>query len=573
MIPRNLGAKFSLLLVLVYFLGSSLTIFVFSRHLNVQAEDAVRERAEILLATMQSARDYTRYNIQPFLTEKLSLEDDFIQEAIPNFTAREIFSGFRQLDSEFYDFSYKEATDNPTNPLDQADEFETEIFTQLRQQSQTSEVQKLSGYRIMAGEKSFYLARPLIMQDVSCLECHGDPRDAPKPLVKMYGSQNGFGWKLNDVVAAQIVYVPADEIFNRGRQNLFTITKTLLSIFGAVFVVINLLLWKTVISPLKILTNTAKRISSCSVNQVQNNELQNLALETLTIRQDEPGQLARAFQYMVHVLTQREQDLQQAVQAKTRSLEQEMRNRQAAQDALQTYSHAMNHDLRNLVMGISGLVQGIFFRTTKARQQGTELDEQQEQTVLEIDSAELAMIQKGCDRQLKLMNSLMEVQSSDVWRMVLHPEAISLRTLTEELQTAYQPKLLAAAATLENRIADDLPLIQADVNQLQRVFENLIDNALKYNPQGVVITLQASLCQGDRPFIRCTVSDNGMGVDSAKSRELFNLYARGQGKQQASGYGLGLYICRKIVEAHGGNIGVEATSSEKGAKFWFTLPL
>ncbi|MBE7380294.1 MAG: DUF3365 domain-containing protein [Leptolyngbya sp. SIO1E4] len=572
MIPRNLGTKFSLLLVLVYFLGSSLTIFVFSKHLNDQAEQAVRERAEILLATMQAARDYTRYHLQPLFTESSKWSDDFVQEAIPNFTARTMFSDFRQLDAEFHDFSYKEATDNPTNPLDRADAFETKLFNQLKQQPQTTETRMLSGYRIRQGEKSFYLARPLVMRDVSCLECHGNPRNAPQPLLKMYGNENGFGWRLNDIVAAQMVYVPADKVFGRGRQNLLTITKTLLSIFGAVFIVINLLLWRTVIRPLNILTCTAKRISSCSVNQQQNSKLQTLALETLTIRRDEPGQLARAFQYMVHVLGQREQDLQQAVHEQTRSLAQEMRNRQAAQDALQTYSHAVNHDLRNLVMGISSLIQGILFRTARAHETAAISDERTPQTAIEIDSAELMMIQKGCDRQLTLMNSLMEVQSADVWRMVLQPEALSLRQLTEDLHLAYEPKLLAAAATLENHIPRDLPLMQADANQLQRVFENIIDNALKYNPEGVTIALNAALCQGDRPLIRCTIADDGIGVAAETGQALFNLYARGQGEHQAPGHGLGLYICRKIVEAHGGDIGVE-TSPKRGAMFWFTLPL
>jgi|GEM_PF-1190513 len=572
MIPWNLGAKFSLFLGLVWLLGSSLTTFTLSKHLNERAEQAVRERAEILLTAMQAARNYTRDNIQPILDRRSESSDSFIQETVPNFAARTIFSDFRQQDPKLQDFIYKEAAINPTNPLDRADDFETKIFTRLQQQLINTQPKILSGYRTSERKKLFYLARPLIVNDASCLDCHGSPENAPQYLLNMYGDKNGFGWKLNDVVAAQMVYVPADKIFDRGNQNLITVMKTLSIIFGALFLAINFLLWRTVIKPLKILTNVAKQISNGDLNRENRVQCETQSLETLTFRKDEPGQLARAFHYMVRVLSQREQDLQQAVRERTQSLRQEMRDRQTAQDALRTYSHAINHDLRNLVMGISIVVRGILFRQSGTDRQTTTSDREEQPKTLEIEPMVLAMIERSCDRQLKLMNSLIEVQSSDIWRIVLQPESANLRKLTEELKIAYQPKLLAADSTLENHIPEDLPVLQADINQLQRVFENLIDNALKYNPDGVAIVLDATLCEGTQSVVRCTVSDSGIGVNLAKSQELFEIYARDRANGQASGYGLGLYICRKIVEAHNGNIGVE-TSPNNGAKFWFTLPV
>ncbi|MEO0828472.1 MAG: DUF3365 domain-containing protein [Cyanobacteria bacterium J06642_9] len=587
--------------MLVFLLVSGITTFSLSRHLNYQAEQAVKERAAILLTTMQAARNYTRDNIQPILEGNPAIAGDFIKESVPNFAAQSIFSDFRQQDPEFQDFFYKEATPNPTNPADLADPFESKIFTQM-QQLTAANAKLLSGYRTSEGKTLFYLARPLVMNDVSCLACHGQPSRAPRQMIETYGDQNGFGWQLNDVIAAQMVYVPADRILNQGRQNLLTVTKTLLLIFGALFGVINLLLWQTVSQPLKILTQVAQQMSSCSVNQQRQQQDPDQGLDTLTMRQDEPGQLARAFQYMVYVLSQREQDLQQAVQERTQSLEQEMGDRQAAQDTLQTYAHAINHDLRNLVMGISMLVQGVLFRSAGANQ----ADDQppplptpappMPPAHIEVEPMALTLIQKSCDRQLKLMNSLMEIQSSDIWRTALQLEAVNLSRLTAELQLAYQAKLLSATATVKNQIPADLPTVQVDPSQLQRVFENLMDNALKYNPQGVEITLSATVCDGTAPplklraaspsgehaspdlpvrnhtLICCTVADNGIGVDPENKQDLFKLYARGYDNDQASGYGLGLYICQKIVEAHGGEIGVK-TSPNGGAAFWFTLPL
>ena len=565
MIRWNLWVKFSVFLLLVWLLVSGSTVAMLSQYLNANAEQAVRERADILLTSMQAIRNYTRDHVQPLLKDNSDM-GFFVQESIPNFAARTIFTDFQQQDELLEDFLYKEATPNPTNPSDLADEFEMDIFKQL-QQFATSNPQRLSGYRLLDDKKLFYLAQPLIMNDVTCLECHGDVKDAPQYLVEMYGDRNGFEWQLNDVVAAQMMYVPADMIFNRGRQNLITVTKTLLSILGAFFVVITLLLWRTVVKPLKILTHTANSVSSCSLQPRPYPSDREKQLEKLTLRQDEPGQLARALQYMIDVLSRREQDLQLAVQERTRSLEQEMRDRKTAQDALQTYSHAMNHDLRNLVMGISNLVQGMIFRASKE-----EAAPPVRPTSLAIEPKALAMIQQSCDRQLKLMHSLMEVQASDVWRISLQRDSLNLRHLTEDLRLFYESRPADSVTNINNQISQSLPLIYGDFCQLRRVFENLIDNALKYNPDGVTVTLSAGIWTQDTSMVRCAVIDNGVGIDPAISSTLFELYRRGDTQETVDGYGLGLYICKKIVEAHGGHIGIETTLNQ-GVEFWFTLPI
>ncbi len=560
----SLGQKFSVFLGLLALLGCGLTFMTLSSHLNAQAEQAVQERAEILLTSMQAARNYTRDNIQPMLEQNLHPDEDtFIPESIPNFAARTIFSDFRQHSPEFKDFLYKEAALNPTNPEDQTDEFEAQLLAQMKAQQSTAEAEqfqitKRSGYRTLNGEKLFYLAQPLVMDDSKCLACHGRSSDAPQYLLDMYGSENGFNWQLNDIVAAQMMYVPANRIFERSQQNLFTVTKSLLSIFGALFLLINLLLWQAVSRPLSILTKTAKQIGSCNINQHQVVQIEDQGLGKLAMRRDEPGQLARSFEYMLHVLGKREQDLQQAVAERTQSLELEMRDRQTAQEALQTYAHAINHDLRNMVMGISNLLQVIGFRR---EQQGNDSE------TITVEPEALEMMQKSCDRQLQLMNSLMEVQSADVWCTALKIEAVNLSQLCQDLAQAYGPKLRQASANLSIEISPQVPMIQGDPMQIQRVFENLIGNAIKYNPGGVEIWVAV---KGSTPNqVHCTVTDNGIGITA--SQDLFKLYYRGQAAAPTAGQGLGLYICRKIVEAHGGEIGCKPCSNGN-ARFWFTLP-
>ncbi|MBE9031906.1 DUF3365 domain-containing protein [filamentous cyanobacterium LEGE 11480] len=550
----KLGPKFSLCLVLIFLLSSIVTLGMLSQHLNHQAEQVVKERAEILLTAAQAARNYTQTTIQPLLESYSESADAFIEASVPNFAARKIFADFRQQDPEFQDFSYKEATPNPTNPEDRSDAFETQIFKQLQLDPKV-----LSGYRTVEQKQQFYIARPIVMRDAQCLACHSQPSRAPKQLLKMYPDAGGFGWQLNDVVAAQMVYVPVDRILAQGRNNLLAAAQILSSIFAALFVMINLLLWRMVIRPLKTLTDIATKISRGVA--LQSPPDRNLL--RLTMRQDEPGQLARASQYMLYVLGRREQDLQQAVQERTASLEQEMRDRQTAQDAVQTYAHAINHDLRNLTMGISSLVQGVLF----ARSFDTSTADSAQP--ISVEPTALNLIQTSCVRQLNLMDSLFEVKSADVWAIELMREPVNLHQLTVELQATYQGKLLGTAATITNQIAADLPIVQADVSQLQRVFDNLVDNALKYNANEVEIRFSATV---DDAMVRCCVIDNGMGIPAEKRQTIFEMYVRGATEQTVSGHGLGLYICRKIIEAHGGAMGV-TDGVAGGAEFWFTLPL
>jgi signal transduction histidine kinase len=560
----RLGRKFSLVLSIIWLLGGSATIFTLANHVNAQAEQTVKERAEIVLTAMQAARNYTQDHIQP-LVEAYSVEDNtFTQEIIPNFAARRIFSDFRQQDPAFLDYLYKEAAINPTNPANLADEFEAGLYPQMRSLDQVPPG-TISGYRQLEGQKFFYLARPLVMTDVSCLDCHGSASDAPAPLLNLYGDRNGFGWNLNEIVATQIMYVPADMIFDRGRQNLWTVTKTFLSVFAALFFTINLLLWRTVIRPLGILTGTAKQISACSIESKQPT-LPDKQLTLLATRKDESGQLARAFDYMLYVLRQREQDLQMAVEERTRSLAQEMRDRQTAQSALQIYTHAINHDLRNVVMGISSVVQGIVFRHKQQQADSAAV----EQETLTVEGEAIALIQKSCNRQLELMDTLMEVRSADLWRSALRPQSIKLHCFVADLIASYCLK--ATTATLHIQIPETLPPVEIDPRQIRSVFENLIDNAVKYNLSGVEIAIAAGLDENDPTKVRCRVTDNGCGIDPAKCADLFELYSRGKQRQMTAGFGLGLYICREIIAAHGGSIGVE-TESNSGVTFWFTLPI
>jgi two-component system sensor histidine kinase KdpD len=112
---------------------------------------------------------------------------------------------------------------------------------------------------------------------------------------------------------------------------------------------------------------------------------------------------------------------------------------------------------------------------------------------------------------------------------------------------------------------------------MERLFANLFENAAKYTPPGTALLIDATVERNaDQKFVRVCIEDNGPGVPSGMEHRLFDKFTRGEKESAKPGIGLGLAICRAIVEAHGGTIGVEnredSDGNAIGARFWFTLP-
>jgi signal transduction histidine kinase len=146
----------------------------------------------------------------------------------------------------------------------------------------------------------------------------------------------------------------------------------------------------------------------------------------------------------------------------------------------------------------------------------------------------------------------------------LRSERVALDRLASELAEELRPRLEEAGATLE---VGELPEVDGDPRQLRRVLQNLIGNALKFRgPAPPRIELAA---QRDSEEWVVSVRDNGIGVDPEQATRIFRMFARGDARAQ--GTGIGLAVCRRVVEAHGGRIWIEAAEGG-GSAFRFTLP-
>ena len=234
-------------------------------------------------------------------------------------------------------------------------------------------------------------------------------------------------------------------------------------------------------------------------------------------------------------------------------LSQEIQERQQAEANLRMLLHAVSHDLRSPLSGMSLLLR-------------SRLNDAASNIV--IDRRTVEVMVQSCSRQLQLIESLTATQQFDVKSASLAMKPLSLPTLVQNILIERLPILNQHRVKVKQLFAADLPLVNADAQQLWRVFGNLIDNAVKYNQSGFILTVEAKK-EGER--VRCTVADNGAGISPQQCARLFEPYTRGVGVSLRQGLGLGLYICRQIVEAHGGEIGVDSELG-KGARFWLTLP-
>ena len=254
----KISTKFNLFVVLMFVIGIFLSSLTFWRILEHRAEAEVTSKALVLMETVNAVRNYTQDRVNPLLKERIETKTEFTPEAIPTFAAREVFDYFRK-NQDYAQYLYKDAAPNPTNPRDLANKFETELVDEFQEQGSLQ--QKSGWYNEFYEGEVFYVARPFILTKQSCLECHSTPRKAPQSLLTSYGTEGGFGWELDRVVATQIVYVPAEEIFASVRRSFVTTLVILAATFIMIIFGLNFLLKRFVIRRIQKIVRTAQAVS------------------------------------------------------------------------------------------------------------------------------------------------------------------------------------------------------------------------------------------------------------------------------------------------------------------------
>ena len=272
--------KFNLVLLLVFAVGLVTTGFICRRLLRQNAKAEIMENARIMMEAAIAVRTYTATQIKPLLETQMKYS--FLPQSVPAYSANAYFS---QLQKAFPAYAYKEATLNPTNPVNRATDWEADIIEEFRKVHDKTEI---IGERDTPNGRALYMARPLKVSSQACLTCHDTVEGAPRTMVERYGAANGFGWKLNDIVTAQIVSVPMQVAVQRANGVFWTFMISLTVVFLVGIVAINLLLLFLVIRPVNQLSTMASDVS------LGNSEIK----EFPTIGRDEIAELSISFNRM-----------------------------------------------------------------------------------------------------------------------------------------------------------------------------------------------------------------------------------------------------------------------------------
>jgi protein-histidine pros-kinase len=276
----KIRAKINLAMIAAFIIGMALAAAAAYTILKRNAIAESAQNGRIIMEAASAIRYYTENNIDPLLKEQLKVE--FLPESIPFFAAK---VNLQRVTKSLQNYTYREPTLNPTNINDLADDWEKGLIDAFRNDP---ELEQSVTVRNTPPGDFLVLARPLKVDSPDCLVCHSTPATAPATMVALYGSDHGFGWKVGDIVGAQVVSIPLAVPLNRAYTALLWFMLALAGIVVVVIVLVDLLVRAIVIKPVEEISDMASKVSLGQMD----------APELVRDSKDEIGSLAASFNRM-----------------------------------------------------------------------------------------------------------------------------------------------------------------------------------------------------------------------------------------------------------------------------------
>ena len=249
----GLRAKFNLVLLAAFVVGLALAAALSYRIINENARREVAQEAAIMITAATAMRDYTAKEIKPLLSDQLKVR--FLPHVVSSWAAQ---TNLRAVSTQFPDYAYKEAALNPTNPADRATDWEADIIAGFQRDASLKE---FASVRDTPGGPMLSVSRPIRITDKECLSCHSTPAAAPPSMIDLYGGANGFDWKLNDIIGAQIVSVPMRVALDRAHALFMVVFGGLTAVFLITLLLLNLVLHFMIIRPIRRMSTIAGEVS------------------------------------------------------------------------------------------------------------------------------------------------------------------------------------------------------------------------------------------------------------------------------------------------------------------------
>lgn len=317
-----------------------------------------------------------------------------------------------------------------------------------------------------------------------------------------------------------------------------------LGFFFIVGALIFLYIRKSLVMPVILLRNAALQVEKGNYNA-----------EVDIKNRDEIGELSRSFNQMTRALDTSFSENKRLVE----NLEEAKFIAEAASRAKSDFLANVSHELRtplNAVMGFSEIIRD--------GMAGPVMDEQKEYLNDIIESGQ---------HLLDLINDILDLSKIEAGKMELEASEFDLKELIERSLIMFKEKAFKHKIEAGTDIGDEIGPIVADERRLKQVLFNLLSNAFKFTPDGGRVTVRARKVPGEPAQIECSVEDTGIGIKEEDIPRLFRPFEQLESllTKEHGGTGLGLALCKRIVELHGGRIWVESEFG-KGSRFIFTVP-
>jgi signal transduction histidine kinase len=415
-------------------------------------------------------------------------------------------------------YSFRLASLAPINPENRPDEFEKAALYHFIREG----LGELYRFREVGGETMFQYSVPLQVED-SCLKCH-----------------KGEGFAQGAVGGCLSIVFPRERI----KAVLFTDHLRLAGAGLGLILLTSLTLFfmlrRVVIRPLKDLEGMTNQI-------IDGNLHAQVDIES----HDEFARLGRAFNAMGRRLAESRAEMEQRIARATRDLSAANRELQNLDKLKTDFFADMSHELRSPITAIQGGVDYL------------------DRTVRDPDSRSyLAIMRKNSLRLVRLVSDLLDLSKIEAGRATWSFEESDLAALVQEVIEIMRLQAEERRVRLIGHAAGEHPVVM-DLERIEQVLVNLLDNAIKFSPAGGAVEV-AIAPAGE--LVRVSVADEGVGIAPENLEKVFEkFYALPSASRSHSGTGLGLTICKRIVEAHGGKMAAECRPGG-GSVFVFTLP-
>lgn len=211
----------------------------------------------------------------------------------------------------------------------------------------------------------------------------------------------------------------------------------------------------------------------------------------------------------------------------------------------------VSHEIRSPLTTIKGFTKTLLDRWDR-------LSDEMKQDMLRA-------INEDADRVTRLLTELLDISRIEAGKLTLHRRSVDIRELAEQSVEEFAERSEHHVVTLAPGVG---VVVHGDPDKMRQVLSNFVENALKYTRDGTITVT----CTSEDGWGRVAVADQGEGIPARRIDGLFQKFTRHEVPGSPSGTGLGLYICKGLVEAHGGEIGAHSQEGI-GSTFWFRIPL